>query len=352
MNKRFIFVLLSVISILFVTFLAIAFARGYRLDFSKKDVTTTGILVATSDPDGAEVIVDGKFSAATNSNLSLKPGSYFIRIRKEGYSVWEKKIDIKQEEVIKTNAFLFPILPNLRPITYSGALNPTISNDNSKIVYGVASASAQRIDNNGVWILDMGQTFFQSNTRQISRGVDIANSKFAWSLDNKQIIATTSAGTTYLLNSDQFNEVPKIANILPDLYVPLDRKLSPDESKVLYTATASSTMSPRTIFLPGSNPTPETRNIEAGKTYVYDIKEDKNYLVEDCDWFPSSRHLLCINSGQISVMEFDGTNKAVVFNGQFDPKAVFSWPNWSKIVILTSLGSGQEQENLYTINLR
>ncbi|MBI3887687.1 hypothetical protein HY310_01305 [Candidatus Microgenomates bacterium] len=59
-----------------------------------------------------------------------------------------------------------------------------------------------------------------------------------------------------------------------------------------------------------------------------------------------------MTQGQIAVTEYDGTNKAVIFTGQFNPQAVFVWPNWSKVVILTSLGNTSAAENLYTINLR
>lgn len=355
----------ALIFMFFGVIFAVALARGYRVDFIKKEVVPTGILVATSDPDGAEVIINGKLTTATNSTLNLAPGTYQVKIHKEGYSVWEKKIEIKKEEVFKTNAFLFPSLPNLRPLTTSGATNPSLSWDKTKITYSVASASAQKIDGNGVWVLDMSRLPIISTAdfRQIFRnnGLNLSKANFFWSQDNKQIIASQS-GNLYALETDRLNENPLIAAKLPEIKENLNIfpyasysahiRFSPDETKVLYVATASATLPSSLIYLPGSNPTPEIRSLIPNKTYVYDLKENRNYLVDDCSWFPSSRHLLCIYNNQIAVTEYDGTNKAVVFNGQFDPKSVFVWPNWSKIVILTTLGSSTEDKNLYTINLR
>ena len=55
---------------------------------------------------------------------------------------------------------------------------------------------------------------------------------------------------------------------------------SPDETKILYQATASATI-PQVIVPPliGTNSTPEVRDIELGKFYFYDSKEDKNYFL-------------------------------------------------------------------------
>lgn len=373
-------------------------ARGYRFNLAKKEFFPTGILVATSDPDGAEVFLDGKLKTATNNTISLSPGRYKIRIVKDGFIPWEKEITIKPEEVYKTNVFLFPAVPDLRPLTLTGAVNPALSPDSTKIVYSVASASA---DKNGVWIADMSRfpapvPFFSSaDFRQIyhdSPILSLSTAKFLWSPDSRQIIATPGSGLAVLLDTDKTNDqLNFIANSLPTILSQWDAqneiktsaqknklvkpladflsttsanlRFSPDETKILYQATASASL-PEVLptYLPGTNPTPETRQLSSDNIYVYDIKEDRNYEISNCNppaggsncvWFPSSRHLLSYTSQQISVMEYDGTNPALVYAGPFTPGIVFPWPNWSKIVILTSLNSlPSAQENLYTINLR
>ncbi len=347
---------------------AIVFARGYQIDFTKKGLAATGILVATSDPDGAEVFINNKLTTATNSTLNLQPGIYNLKIVKDGYSPWEKSLTIKKEEVFKTNVFLFPKASDLRPLTTSGALNPSLSPNRTQIAYAVASASATA---NGVWILDMagGPPWVNGDSRQIFRDtpyLNLSNSiSFLWTNDGKQVIASLSGNLYYSLNPNIINEnliaaanitqtikpFPKTLALLASSAANL--KFSPDETKVLYTATSSATLSlVLNSYLPGTNPTPEIRKLEPGKTYVYDLKEDRNYLVENSVWLSTSRHLLGHTDKEITVSEYDGTNKVTIYSGPFINGFVFPWPNTSRIVILTSLNSTTPTPDLYSINLR
>lgn len=418
MNRANIVVLISFTVVITIAIIAIFFARGYQIDFTKKVVSGTGILVATSDPDGAEVLINGKLKTATNNTINLEPGRYVIRLEKDGFSAWEKTVDVKREEVFKTNAFLFPRVPDLRPLTFTGASNPTVSPDGTKIVYSVASASAEK---NGIWIADISRSAILSplgspaDLRQIVKQSPLLpakETKFLWSPDSKQIVAymekltppplkpvpgkivaspSAEILTAYILESDRINlelvntvgtletikrdwDATKSLELasLMDKVTPLIKatistsaanfRFSPDQTKILYEATNSANLPlVLTSYLPGSIPTPENRQLEPGKTYVYDSKEDKNFLVENCTnqstrcvWFPSSRHLLSYSTGEISIMEYDGTNRSVIYAGPFVPGVVYPWPNWGKIVILTSLNTALEStdQNLYTINLR
>jgi hypothetical protein len=164
---------------------------------------------------------------------------------------------------------------------------------------------------------------------------------------------------------------------------------SPDESKILYEATASATL-PQVIVPPliGTNPTEEKRTLEPGKLYVYDSREDRNYFVLDKNelpqpktspsptpiarrvtaasptptlvstnptvhWFPTSRHLVLTFEGKIDIMEFDRTNWVTVYSGPFIGDFIAPWPNGSRIIVLTNLNPGVSTlPNLYTVNLR
>ena len=203
------------------------------------------------------------------------------------------------------------------------------------------------------------------NARQIFRDNGLilsAAEGLIWSTDATTLIASLSSKLYYQLETDRLNLSPLTISThdLDLLTKPKPglngRIYSPDETKYLYVATASGSL-PKvlTTYLPGTNPTSEVRNLIAGKTYVYDIKEDRNYLLPDGKylWFPTSRHLVSYTKNEIAVLEYDGANKAIVYTGPFVDGYVFVWPNWSKIVILTSLNQpSQNSENLYTINLR
>lgn len=375
MNKRAAAVLFGVIMILSVTVLVIAYAEGFRPNWKERKIETTGILVATSDPVGASVFIDGKLETATNTTLNLVPGKYQVKIAKDGYFDWNKEIEIKNEEVFTTNAFLFPKAPDLRPITSNGAINPTLSPDETKIAYQVASASATA---NGIYTLSMSGLPVIANisARQIFRdnSLELSNTKnLIWSTDGSTLVASTSS-RFYALEIDKMNSNPILisANDLALLTKPTEklnnRVYSPDETKYLYIATESGTL-PRvmTTYLPGTDPTPESRDLVKDSVYVYDIKEDRNYLISNFKlaarssgtqisnlrWFPTSRHLVYFDKNEIGVMEYDGMNRAVVYTGPFVDNYVYVWPNWSKIIILTSLNQPSPTgENLYTINLR
>ncbi len=420
MTRATLVIILTLLALAAVSLIFIVLARGYNFNLQTKSFTPTGILVLTSDPDGAEVRVNGDLKTATNTTMNLSPGDYTIKIEKDGFSPWEKKLTLKAEEVYKTNAFLFPKVPDLRPMTYSGALSPTLSPDGTKVAFTVASAAAER---NGVFVADLSRSSLPgplSNTadlRQITRDTPflvLSQMHLLWSPDSRQLlaylspfeltIATPSATVAYLLDTDRLNEAPRLVTFeLPDILKSWDNQrktqetanlakldlklsqflatfsgkveLSPDQTKLLYQATASATLPPITqSYIPGTNPTPENRELVVGQIYVYDLKEDRNYhipgswqitnrypfvasttpdLSNQISWFPSSRHLMTHTTSEISLLEYDGTNKSVIYGGPFRPGLVFPWPNWGRVTILTSLNSlAGIGENLYTINLR
>jgi hypothetical protein len=48
----------------------------------------------SSEPDGAEITIDGNFVGSTPSSITLEPGHYMVQVRKKGYTEWVRKIRI------------------------------------------------------------------------------------------------------------------------------------------------------------------------------------------------------------------------------------------------------------------
>ncbi|MBI4100817.1 PEGA domain-containing protein [Candidatus Microgenomates bacterium] len=387
MNNRAFISIITFFFLLAATALAIAYNRGYKPNFGNgRPVEETGILVATSIPDGAQVFLNNELRTATNNTLNLPEGEYQIKIVKDGYTPWEKNLKIKKGVVSETRAALFPTAPDLRAQTLTGAFSPTLSPDGTSIVYGVASGSAQK---QGVWVMDLNEKplLSQAQTRQIAQ--TLARASFRWSPDGKQILATIDS-QKFLLNSDRLNMIPQDVTITIDSLLKVwDLELkekererlarqkekfleqankmtiaswSPDENKILYTATQSATL-PQILGKPfvGASTQPEDRELKKGNLYVYDIKEDKNFKldlprVEDLSrnlmWFPDSYHLIWIGKDTTSIMEYDGANKATVYAGPFEDSFVYPWPNGSKLIILTNYLNPTAAPNLYTISLK
>jgi hypothetical protein len=132
---------------------------------------------------------------------------------------------------------------------------------------------------------------------------------------------------------------------------------------ILYTASASGTLPENLIKpLPGASTQVQERNIQIGHTYVYDIKEDRNFLITDAEvnssdsaalrWMPSSRHLLFAQEGQVAILDYDGTNRQIVYSGSYLTPYAFPFTNATKLLILTNLGAAVSTPNLYTLTVK
>lgn len=374
-----------------ITFLVIQFARGYSLNLSKKKFEPRGILVANSVPNGAQVFINGEFKTATDNTLSLPPGEYLVEIKKDGYFSWTKKLKIEKELVVKTEAFLFPKAPYLKPITLAGAQNPLISPDGTKIVYSSLGPTFSA----GFWVLDLlelpfGLGYKQKQILKSTLDKNYTKAQISWSFDSRQILLSLE-NKNFLLDPDQSASNQNLIDITWDLksiktsWEQDEKKLtenklkrlpsslreilknsasnlifSPDGKKVAYLATSSATIPPDLIPpLPACSTQKEEREIKVKNWYVYDLKEDKNFvitnhqsLIANPSWFFTSRHLVLIEPEKISLIEYDGKNKTVVFTGPFENSYVFPAPNSPRIIILTKFGQQQTQPpNLYEINL-
>lgn len=394
-------ILLPVVILLFLfgaTLIAALYGKGYRfgLQNGKPDLSQTGLLVTTSSPDGAQVFINNHLTTATNSTISLLPAEYTVRIFKEGYFPWEKKIKIQKEVVSKAEGLLFPTAPKLESITASGVKNPTLDPSKTRTAYTISSNSVRK---NGIYVLDMTAkpilTLQSSSTQIVDDTLDaFSNAKLSWSPDGQRLLATLSSQTdletTYVLDTNSFNQDPKdITTTLPSQQAiweedvnekekarlaslkPQLRKMvienfsiaewSPDETKILYVASTSAIL-PQIIkpALIGTNPTPEERSIKKDSIYVYDIKEDKNFKIEignyqgqlPLAWFPDSKHLIFVHDSKIDIMEYDSQNNTTVYAGPFVDNYVYPWPNGSKLLILTNLNNQNIAPNLYMVGLK
>jgi hypothetical protein len=365
----------------------IAYARGYRLDLEERLVRSTGIISLTSNPKAAKVYVNGQLKGVTDTNLTLSPGDYLVEIKKDGYTSWSKKINLKGELVINVDPVLFPINPSLSPLTNLGIIKTVATEDGDKIVV-IASESA--------YLFDAGKKtlpFFPPLNKIISLSllpnvVDFANVKIIFSPDQKQAIFEFDQNS-YLLSLQEDNLNPlevtlsrdalieawqneKIKNfnkILETFSKDFDKiasdsfdiiSFSPNETKLLYQAKNNVEL-PLMIkpAMIATNQTPEERSIKKGKIYVYDRKEDKNFIFSTFNpqqtslkWYSDSRHLIIEENKKISIVDYDDTNKQTVYSGPFE-SSFFIPTNDGKIIVLINLNSQvNELPDLYLVGIR
>lgn len=380
MTKLRVLILLSTILIIGVIgYFVSLIARGYRFDVDSFKFLANGILVIKSEPDGASIYIDGDLKGATNSNIKLSPGSYDVEIKKNGYLSWNKRLSIKKEEVTQVTIQFFKVAPSLSPITFDGAINPVVSEDFSKIAY---------TNGDSLWIMSVSSLpiGFQNEPKKITDGIT-KDAIYTFSPNSRQILLKTKQGA-FLLNtgettpqnqrvniSNNVTEILKewnvekmkkedaqLKNLPRDLVEIFKRKVktftfSPDENMVMYIASSSAELNKDLITpLPGSSTQKENRDILGDQTYIYDIKEDKNFLVSEDDkplyWLPTSKHLIESLEDKIVIMDYDGTNRQVVFSGNYIVPHAYPFVNASKLLILTNLGSDSPSPNLYSLTIK
>lgn len=372
----------------------ILIARGYRFNPSKKTLTPTGILVVSSFPDGAKIYLNGQFYGATNSNINLLPGNYLLEVKKNGYTTWKKEITIKGEVVVKADALLYLQNPTLSPITSLGVIKAVYSERTGK---SVIFSQNDNLEKDGIYLLE-------TNRRPLSlfdplKLLLLKNDYFPEnnlegfnpiiSPDGKQIMLS-SDNLSYLISSEEkTKDVFDITNskeiileawekeiekshkkILETFKEPFPKiasdsfriiSFSPDETKILYQAKQDASI-PIILKPPliGTNQTKEERNIKKDNLYVYDKKEDKNYLIENCSlkienclfWYPDSQHLVIKEEKQISMIDYDGTNKQTVYSGPFE-KDFLAVTSDGKILILANLNpQNNKLPDVYAVGIK
>lgn len=304
-----IYTICSALIILAGTFIAVRWAKGdFRLDESNQAISKeTGLLHATSIPQGAQVYINGNLTSATDDIIYLSPGEYEVRIQKDGYSPWQKTIKIEQSLVSQASAVLYPYSPSLTALTFTGASNISVSPDGQKLLYYNDNISTK--NKNGLYLLDL--TNSSKSPTQISDNdsdFSLSEAQYIWSPDSSEVLVFTPE-RIFLLKVNSMTNLQSSPDMTLQLKtllqsweeeilakekqylekIPLaamqtiidngsDFNLSPDTQKLLYIATGSATLADGLVPpLPASNSYPEQRTLEPGNIYLYDSYEDKNF---------------------------------------------------------------------------
>lgn len=394
---------LILISTFLVVFAGIvAYARGYRFNFDERSLTPTGILSASSFPKAAKIYVDDVLRGVTDTNLTLPPGNYKVDIKKEGYTSYSKSVSLKGELVVTIDALLFPINSTLSPLTNLGLVKAIPVGDSEKVfIFVDKEIDEEGFEKSGVYLFEGGRKplpFFpplktlvlKSN---LPEGVDLSLSSVIISPDTKEAIfefPLLESTQAYLLSLDGENVTPfdvtqskdtliaawnkqkldnnlKVLETYPEDFYKIASdsveiiSFSPSESKLLYKANKNLILPPMiTPALIATNQAPEQRSLDEGKIYVYDRKEDKNYLISDeeeladhrIQWYFDSRHLLINQGKKIVVVDYDNTNMQTIYSGPYDD-SFFTTTEDGKIITLSNLNPEVNKwPDLYLVGTR
>jgi Tol biopolymer transport system component len=363
MRRHFLSVVLVTVGILLVTAAAIMLAKGYRFDQRTGTIKGTGIIAISTIPEGGAVYLEGELVSASNNTINnLDPGPYKLKVSKDTFSSWEKEVIVEAEKVTLVNVTLFPSTPDLRPLTFSGVVNPQLSPDGQKIIYAIADPAKA-----GLWVLDITTRpfTFSRDPRQIAKDTpSYAYSKegFSWAPDSKTILstgtfrtATQTKAVNYLLDSDRLTDNPTdVTGTIEqtkrtwqsDLEIENTERLGrlPEEMQSQIKAASKVVWSPDELKVAFES---------ESDINVYDLKEAQTHKigrVKAYAWYPDADHLILLEDNSISIVETDGQNKTQIYAGAYE-NSVFPWPDGSKLIVLTSFNPSGGS-NLYSINLR
>lgn len=364
MSKKFIITIVTLLVIAAAAGVAIFLAKGYTFSTKEKRIVGTGIITVTSEPDAASVFVDGHLTTATNATVSsLPPKNYTVKVLKEGFIPWERVVVVREGLVTDLKITLFPAIPTIYPLSFNGVLNPALSQNGSKLAFIVSSGKKS-----GVWVWTMVNnqpiSFARSSEpHQISTNTttDFSKATLKFSPDSKQVLAT-AGNANILLSSDGLNSDPR--DITPILQATMDSWNEEAAAKDVLRIESIKDLNLKKIasnsgFLRWSPD--ETKFMGSSKEAssspkVYDLADGKDYSLPVAKahiWLPDSKHIIVVEDNTISIVDFDGTNKAVIYAGKFEDSFVFPWPDSSRLVIISSFPTPTASEpNLYGINLK
>jgi hypothetical protein len=193
--------------------------------------------------------------------------------------------------------------------------------------------------------------------------------------ENTQLFEVTSSQESLekVWDEERVLETMRLLEIFPKEFAKIASdsfhilSLAPDKSKILYEAKQQVTLpyviQPRLV---AANQTPEERSIKLSNLYVYDRKEDRNYLISLSEvsekirqtgspvllWFPDSRHLVEHESDKISIIEYDDTSKQIIYSGPHEG-AFFDVMSDGKLIILANLNPQfNKTPDIYAVGIR
>ena len=140
----------SVLSFFVILPVLLSYSLGYRIDYRAMKVYKTGIIFINSKPNGASIYINDKlFDGVTPAQIEeLKPGSYKVKVRREGFYPWEEELVVRPNMVTKAESIiLFPVMQEMNKIIDQPILDFAVSEKGYN--YYFAGSGLYRSDNDG-----------------------------------------------------------------------------------------------------------------------------------------------------------------------------------------------------------
>jgi WD40 repeat protein len=212
-TRRIIYIFFIIVFLIIAPIL-ILYAHGYRYNFKKFRVQKTGIIFLTSKQKDLSVYINGKlYPTALSQNLSINdllPDEYLIRVEKEGYHSWQKKLNVYSAKTTFTNNVI--LLGKEPPLNLvSGKIGwADLSPDKEKLVYLLSEEKDQEL-----WLLNLennkSSLFYQFTSTKSNNQENIT-----WAPSLKKILIDIKNGkeNNYLvLNVERPEEIISLGEL-------------------------------------------------------------------------------------------------------------------------------------------
>jgi hypothetical protein len=336
-DRRSFFTIISALSaIISTTILIIFLAQGYIPEYDGGiKIKATGIISINSLPKNASVIINDKLYTTTDNSVNLVPGDYQLKIAKEGYLPWNKKITIQKEKVYQADATLFKTNPILTPFSDIKVIDSIPNIDFTKFIFTTPiSSTSSKSDIYLVEIDYLSQILNKYQPKFVSQNPLLPTEKninYVFSPNSKQILAKSqNKNTSYLIDLDT-NKV----NINPTDYSFPIQKTNLSKLPAIYLATIAT--NPADVqFSTNSNMIFYSLN---DKYYTYDIEKNINNLIGNKQdiinpfWLPNSNNIVYQTENQIKSIEFDGTNQNTIYNSDINIQTIIPDFDGKRIII-------------------
>jgi len=226
--RKVIFVVLTSIIFISISIIALMAARGNTL--TNEGFSKTGTIRTTIEPsDNITIFLnEQEKTISSNTIANILPGSYAVRISKEGYSSWQQQIEIKAGVITDVTAKLFPLELQLEQLTSTNVDKAFTSRFTSDVFYTVLDTKIGA--DIGIWkkpmqaaalpLLEQPLLKISNITSLVGEAFNSGDYQIYPSHDGNKILLRAGA-SYYILSANAYNE-PSASNKL-NLAYPIER---------------------------------------------------------------------------------------------------------------------------------
>lgn len=217
---------------------------GYRFNSFVGKVQQGGLVQFDSRPNGANIVVDDiQLSRKTASSITLSSGAHEVKMYREGFNEWQKKVSVKPGAVLWLNyARLLPIKPNPSEVQQYPALSSAVTSHDNKQMALVDTTGSSLV------VVDLNSDEVLAKTIQIDKdasgapehSADSHYSLIGWDYDDRYLLVKRQIGERieYLSVDSRWSDPTKnITNLLGSDILKID--YSYNGANYIYVLTAS-----------------------------------------------------------------------------------------------------------------